>query len=92
MLASICSNLDQSKILLSCNELINEFFVFPILRRMSFEKLLCTIQSENKIEQLAYYLSHNKSSDRIRLKAIAVGQLTLSQTSPGFYVSAVQVF
>ena len=72
MLSAISFNLDQSKILLSGNGLINKIRIKLTVQH----KIKTLYEFKGALNQLL----HHKFC------------LTLSQTSPGFYVSAGQVF
>ena len=82
MLSAICVNLDQSKILLSGNGLTKRIFMGPYLG-----VVLLGIMFHR--DTWSPFLSGHSSYVFVLMWCL---RLAPFQTSPGFYVSAVQVF
>ena len=89
MLFVICLSLDQSKILLSGNGLSNIYFVlcigFPFLFFQFLEETLSHYVKFNLLSASTFNIDKSEM-------LYSAERLTLTPTSPGFYVSAVQAF
>ena len=84
MSSAICFNLDKSKILSSCNELKPK--THSSLWDSAF--FIYLLKKSRNISWGKFYIE----ADYFKWYLFAKIKLTLSQTSPDFYVSAIQVF